>query len=285
MIVYLNGRFVEETEASVSIFDRGLSFGDSIYETLRAYNGKIFALEDHLDRLRAGCAMLRMRQRSTAAYWRPVLENLLLQNGLADGESRIRITISRGTGLSLYTLPQSLPTEIVFVVPLNPELLVQRQTRGVRARIASSRRAWNDPIFRIKSTNLVTTVVAYFECWDENADEAIILNTRDEVCEATTSNVFVVKDGQLFTPPTSAPCLPGVTRQHLMYVAHRAGYAVSEEAVPVSLLLEADEIFTCSSISELMPLSELEGRPLQLPGPVTSQLQLAWSEYTAKLSK
>lgn len=283
MKVYLNGEILDESEARVSVFDRGVSFGDGIYEVLRAYHGRVFALEDHLERLRAGCSFLRLRVRTSEPYWRPLMETLLAENRLLDRDARIRITITRGQGLDLPPVA-SLATEALYTLPIDEARLEKRRVAGLRARIVSVQRPADASWYRVKSTSLLPAILAQIECAEAGVDEAIICNTLEQVCEATVSNIFLVRAGMLFTPPLEAPCLPGVTRRHVIELARQKDCGVEERTISVDSLFAADEIFTTASIGEIMPIVEIHGRKIGkgTPGPVASQLQTWWREYVAQ---
>lgn len=288
MKVYLNGFIVDEADARISAFDRGFGFSDGVYETMRTYQGKLFALEDHLSRLRSGCSMLRLRARVNEAYWRPRILELLEANGLQETDARVRLILTRGSGLDLEPTHGTLVTEVIYVRRIDENGLEQRKHNGVRARIISMLRAPESVLHQIKTISLLQTVLARFECADSSVEEGIFCNTRDEICEATTSNVFVIKDEMLATPHLESPCIPGITRRHIMILARQHGREVEERAIPVDELMFADEAFTCASVSGIVPLVEIHGRKIGsgLPGPVTLQYMSWWREYVEEaLSK
>jgi branched-chain amino acid aminotransferase len=284
--IWLNGRLVETGEGRISIFDRGLSFADGLYETLRSYRGRIFALDDHLERLRAGCAMLRLEVPTSVNTWRPRIEEALRANGLGDVDARIRLTVTRGASRSVAIEPGAQVTEIIVVSPVDQPQLDARRRNGIRVRTLSHRRAPGDVLHNIKTLSLLPSVLARFECADAGVDEGLFCNTRGEVCEAITSNVFVVKGKALITPPIDAPCLPGVTRKHLLALALTNGLKAEERAVPIAELCGADEVFTGASVSELAPVVEVDGRTIGsgAPGVVTGQMQELLRAYVMEES-
>jgi len=284
MKVYINGEIADPGEARVSLFDRGLAFGDGLYETMRVYNGRIFALENHLDRMRSGCSLLRLRVRTSENYWRPKIYDLLSLNGLRERHARVRITITRGPALDLAAASQTLPTEAIVVLPIDEEGLKKRWETGSRAIIAAMRRPPDSAMYRIKTLNMLPTVLARLECGDWSADEAFFLNTNEELCSATFSNVFLVKDGALITPALDSPCIPGITRFHVMALAARHKMETSERPVHRDEILLVDEIFTTSSITEITPVVNMDGTCIRdgKPGPITRQMQQWWREHIAK---
>lgn len=279
MIVYLNGNLVDESEAVLPVFDRGVLFGDGVYETLRTYSGRIFALEDHLERLRVGCAYLQLRQRTSADYWLPILRELIDKNGLSASDCRIRLTITRGVGPVLSHFPQQSCTEIAHIFPIDATQVESEQRQGLTAVIARHRRAPEDVLFHVKTISLAHTISGILQARGSSATEAIFCNTRNEVCEAGNRNVFLLKGGCLITPVIESPCLPGITRKHLIHLAHESGFEVQERVVFVEELFQADAVLATSSISEIVPITRIDLRPLpDLPDAV-ERLQTLWRGY------
>ena len=257
MKVYLNGRFVEERFAKVSVFDRSFLYGDGIFETLRAYCGKIFREKEHIDRLK----------RSAEAIYLPlpeidysrIFQKLLKANNLSDG--LLRLTISRGEGWGIE--PAGIPNVVCFAKNFSglPEEMYEK---GISAVVAIRRR----PKIAIKSTNYLEAILARIEA---KGREAIMLSADGFVAGAVTSNIFIVKDQRLITPPLSLGILPGITRQTVLEIAT---IKAEERVFRKEELYSADEVFLTNTSYEIMPITEIDGSKIGkgLPGVVTKTL-------------
>ena len=286
MRIFLNEQLVDENLARIPVFDRGLLFADGLYETLRTYDGRIFALAAHLERLAEGCAVLRIPRDTSEAWWRPRIESLVSANGLAGRDSRLRITVTRGANPDIRALAAPEPLVAIFANPIEQRPIDERRRRGTAAVLVSIRRVPAEPIYQIKTLSLGHTILAQIECSDAAAGDAIFCNTRDEICEATTANVFVVGGRTLATPPVDAPCLPGVTRRYLLEAAAERGFSVCERPVTVAEMLAAEEVFTCASVSEVHSIISVDGRAIGTgkPGAVADEIQGWWRAYAASKS-
>mgnify|MGYP001567357405 CR=1 FL=1 len=255
MKVYLNGRFVEERLAKVSVFDRSFLYGDGIFETLRVYSGKVFKKEEHLERLRASAEVIYLPL--PEIDYPHIFQKLLKANNLADG--LIRLTISRGEGWGIS--PVGIPNIVCFAKDFSglPEEMYKK---GISA-VVTERRMPNSGI---KSTNYLEAILAKIEA---KGREAIMLSTDGFVGSALTSNIFIVKDQRLITPPLSLGILPGITRETVLEIAR-----VEEQVFKKQELYSADEVFLTNTSYEIMPITEIDGRKVGdgLPGVVTKTL-------------
>ncbi|MCX7020093.1 MAG: aminotransferase class IV [bacterium] len=286
MKVCLDGNIVDEQDAHVSVFDRGLLFADGLYDTLRTYNGRLFALKDHLGRLAAGCEALQIPITTAESWWRPRIEELIRANSLQDADARLRITVTRGPGTDIKQTQCAQPMIAIFAQPIFQAPIDQRRATGTRAIIFSHRRVPGVRIHQIKTLSLAHTVMAQLECAASGADDAFFINMRDELCEAMTSNIFLLNGNALITPSTDAPCLPGVTRKHLIEAAVSRGMEVQSRPVPVDELFKAAEVFTCASVSEIQPIISVDGHPIGngTPGPASRDIQQWWRNYAMGLA-
>jgi branched-chain amino acid aminotransferase len=282
----VNGEITSAELARVSVLDNGFLFGDAVYETLRTYGGRPFHFDRHLARLRRSARRLAI----------PLPEgdggltqdaDLLLRRA-ANSESYLRIIVTRGAGDASYRFERVKgPTIVMLVKPYEP-LPDRYYTEGVSVIVSSVRRNHPralDPA--IKSCNLINNILATQEAQAKGAMEPILLNETGEVAEGAGSNVFLVKDGALVTPPLEAGILPGVTRQVVLELAQGRETTVREEPVSVKDLLAADEAFITSTLKELVPIVSVDGAPLgrSRPGPVTLRLLESFREYARAHSR
>ena len=263
MKVWLNGALADEGEACVAPSDHGFLVGDGVFETLRWYGGEPFALGEHLRRLEEGCRTLGIAVPAAAeldAGARAVVEG----NGLAD--ARMRITVTSGAGPPGPARGDGPPTVLIVALPLTP------WPATATAIISRLRRDEHSPLAGVKTISLADSVLALAEARAAGATEALILNTAGDLCEATTANVFVVRDGVASTPPVRAGCLAGITREHVLKLG------AEERALSRRDVEEAQEMFLTSSTREVQPLVEVDGRPVGdgAPGPVTARLAEAY---------
>ena len=271
MKVWLNGELVDEQQACISPADRGFLLGDGVFETLRSYSGSIFGLWEHLERLQAGARALGLSLPAVEAL-ADAAQMLLEANGLPD--ARLRITATSGPGLPGLAPERTEPT--VLVTTSSP-----RAWPEAASAVLSS---WNhdetSPLAGVKTTSRAESVLALSQARAKGADEAVFGNRAGNVCEATTANVFLVREGTVRTPPVSAGCLAGITRDHVLRLCAQLGVEAVEEDLAVNELRRADEAFLTSSTREIQPLVQLDGSPIGAgaPGPTTRRLADAFSE-------
>lgn len=280
MIVDWNGELVDGVRACIGMAGQPSAACDGLYETLRCYAGVPFDMDAHVRRLRDGCAFLKLSCDVMQVKWRARVNALLEANELIAADARIRIVLHRTTGWETahqYNLA-------ILAWPVAAEALEERQRKGCSLTVASQPRLPDDKFHQLKSLNLLATAVAQREAADAGADETLFVNARGEICEAGYANVFVVagKD-TLRTPPVSSPCLPGVTRAHVLRLARREGWRVEENPIQQQDLASAEEIFLTSSVSELMPVISVNGRVVGegRRGRATQLLQVRYKELVA----
>jgi len=275
--VSINGRVGSPEDVTLKVTDNGFVFGDSAYETLRTYGGRPFELDRHLRRLRRSIGLLGFELGTSDDEIKARIDSCLSFAGNA--ESYLRVIVSRGVGDMSYRferIPE--PTIAMYAKPLEPssEALYQK---GAAASIVSIRR---NPVEAlnpaIKASNLLNNALATREAYAKGAFEAILLNTRDEVAEGAGSNVFIVKNGILLTPPLSCGLLAGITRELVIEIAAAIGVPFEERVLHADDLRTADELFITSTLKELAPMVTLDGTPIGpgVPGPVTKALLSAY---------
>ncbi len=279
----VNGTVTPAEEARVSVLDNGFTFGDSVYETLRTYGGRPFHLGRHLDRLRHSADRLRIALPVPDAELGARLDALLA--AAANDESYIRIIVSRGQGDISYRFQRVVgPTVVMVVKPLEPQpaRFYQEGCAVILSSVRRNHRQALDP--GIKSCNLINNILAMQEAQDKGALEPLMLNHDGDLAEGAGSNVFLVKDGGLLTPPLDAGILPGVTRALVLEQAHELGLRAREETLRAGDLLGADEVFITSTLKELMPVRAVDDTLVGsgAPGPVTLKLLQAYRDAAAR---
>lgn len=277
-VIYLNGRYVQAERAKVSAFDRGFSYGDGLFETLRAYAGFVFALDRHLTRLKRGADQTGISLEGDVGEWRQVMEALLRRNRLLHVDASLRLTVTRGSDILGSLLPPDAPpapTLLVVARPLNAGIAEDQQI-GIGAITVH----WGSPFnpLQIKSLDYLYNMLAMAQAHREGAQEALFVDRDGCVVEGATSNLFSVSKGVLTTPPLSSGLLPGITRDVIIEVAQKEGVTVSEAPVHLHDLLTADEAFITGSLKEVMPLIAIDGKKIGTgsPGPVTHHLQTCY---------
>ena len=273
-VVYLNGRLVAADDAEVGVFDRLVLYGEGLFETMRVYGGKPFALGEHLERLCRSAEDLELSLCCSPQEMREAVLRTIEGNGIAEGY--VRLTVSGGTG----DVRDGEDGGSLFVyardgLPYGDELY----ERGVQVVIAEERGHRDTKLSRHKTTSYMENVVALRRAHGQGAEEALFLTADDEVAEGTRSNVFAVMDGVLTTPPLEMNILPGITRAKVLEAAKGLGMRSVEKSFLLSELARASEVFITSSLMELMPAAKVGDVVLpECPGPVTEKLSDAYGK-------
>lgn len=273
-IVYLDGKFVPLSQAKVSILDRGFSYGDALFETLRVYSGKIFRLGQHLDRLKRGADLIFMKLPETRERIEDILYETFNRNQGADAV--IRMTVTRGQGLpGKLWQDDCSPTLSVHVRPYQapPEEWYQK---GVPVSLIPDSAARLGGVSeQIKSANYLSQILARKQADDQQSVEAVMMNERGEVCDGTISNIFLVENGQLSTPAVNGYVLAGVTRQVVLELAGETGVPTLERVVSPDEMVKADEVFLTNTGWEILPVTRIDGETVGSgrPGLLTQTLQ------------
>jgi branched-chain amino acid aminotransferase len=279
--IYLDGQFVDEPDAKVSVFDHGLLYGDGVFEGIRFYNGRVFLLEEHLDRLYDSAkAIMLAVPLDRAAMQEAVLETCR-RNNLRDGY--IRLVITRGKG-DLGLNPNKCPKPTVFCIAAAIDLYPEKcYTEGLRVNTVPTQRispAMLSPA--IKSLNYLNNILAKIEGNLYGAQESIMLNAQGYVAECTADNLFVIKKEIVFTPHISDGALGGITRRLMFELARELGRELRETNLTRYDLFVADEIFATGTGAEVVPISEVDGRKIGegRVGPITADFIRAFKART-----
>jgi branched-chain amino acid aminotransferase len=280
--VWLNGELIPAPEARLSIFEHGLLYGDGIFEGLRSYGGRVFDAAAHLRRFFDSARAIMLELPYGFDELTATLNAALEANGLlaSDKDGYLRLVATRGVGLiGLSPTRAGRPNVFIIAQPLGiyrPEVY----EHGMRAIVSSvTRNLPNALPPRIKSLNYLNNILAKIEAHNAGVDEAIMLNHLGYVAEATADNLFIVRSGQLQTPPTSAGILEGITRGHVIRLAREAGIEVVEKNLERMDLYSADEVFLTGTAAEIVPVVEIDRRRIGSgqPGPITRQLMASYS--------
>jgi branched-chain amino acid aminotransferase group I len=280
-IVYYNGDFLPADKVAISPFNRGLLYGDGVFETLRAYGGRVFRLERHLKRMHEGLQVLRIVPDWEVHVIEQSINELIKLNNLSD--TALRISVFRGDGEGPDSSDGLRASILISAKPLN-KYRAQDYETGFSAHLVSMRRSSYSPLSRIKSLNYLDNILARLEAREHNAQEALLLNTLGWVAEGATSNVFIIKDKKLITPPADAGILPGITRAAVLEIAGNLDIKTQEKTFSPEELLRADESFLTNSLMEIMPLVMLNERKIGSgrPGSLTELLRQSYRELVNK---
>jgi len=270
MDVFLNGRFLPETQAVVPITDRGFLYGDGLFETLRVSQGRPLWWDRHLDRLQRGADFLKLPLPWPAPELRGFAGKLIQRNAMP--ESVLRLTLTRGTGLRGYsTKGANHPTISMTLHPLPPRLT------SVRLATATLRLPANDALASYKTLNKLLSILARAEAEERGADEALLLNTDGAVTEAAASNLFWLENGAVGTPPLGDGALAGVTRGVLLELCRARRIHLEEKSLRPEELHRAEGIFLTNSVAGIVAVAELDGHQLR-QSPRIAELQAAYAE-------
>ena len=273
MRIYVDGKYYDQKNAKISVFDHGLLYGDGIFEGIRAYNGRVFKLVEHIDRLfYSAKAILLKIPLSHGAIVRAVIETCR-RNRIRDGY--IRLVVTRGAGtLGLNPNRCKHPSVIIIAdkIQLYPAELYQRGMEIITVPTVRNLHSALNPA--IKSLNYLNNILAKIEANNAGCEEAIMLNAEGFVSECTGDNVVIVKAGQMLTPPLSAGALYGITRGVVIELAREDGLTVAEPNLTRYDLFNADECFLTGTGAELIPIVKIDGRVIGAgrPGPITRRL-------------
>ncbi|MCJ7674061.1 MAG: branched-chain-amino-acid transaminase [Sedimentisphaerales bacterium] len=278
--IWLDDKLVDEADAKISVFDHGLLYGDGVFEGIRIYNGKIFELEAHIDRLYRSAKAIRL----TVPMSRDKLISSVKETARANNVvgSYIRLVVTRGVG-TLGLNPFVCENSTVFIIADNIQLYPEEfYENGMKVISATTVR--NHPLAlppQVKSLNYLNNILAKIEALDSNVPEAIMYNHEGYVAEATGDNVFIVKDGVIYTPPVEAGALPGITRAVVIRLAKEENLQVVEKNLTRFDLYVCDEFFLTGTAAEVIGVVEIDGRVVGdgKPGPITRLLRKKFYSY------
>lgn len=280
MKIYMNGKMVPARDAKVSVFDHGLLYGDGVFEGIRAYNGRVFMLQEHVDRLYRSALAIALKIPMTKAAMVKAVVRACRENKTANGY--IRLVVTRGVGtLGLNPFTCKTPSVIIIAgsIQLYPKDLYEKGMSIITvATVRNLSEALNP---NIKSLNYLNNILAKIEAINSGVPEAIMLNSQGLVAEATGDNVFIVKGNSLITPPPHAGILEGITRNVVMDLARQAGYDVREQMLTRYDLYNADEMFLTGTAAEVIPVTDIDRRTIGSgkPGKVTQDLERRFRKF------
>jgi len=273
-VVYVDGEWLPKSRASISVYDHGMLYGDGVFEGIRVYDGVIFRFREHLERLYSSAKSIKLQIPFAPEDMTKAVVETLKRNGLKD--AYIRLVVTRGVGdLGVDPRKCRKPSVIIMTEYVDPAFGAIAKQKGISVIISSVRRdAVDATTHEIKSLNYLNSVLAKLEAADAGADDALMLDRNGFVSEATTTNLFIVKDDEIFTPPTTAGILPGVTRKRIIRLAKELGYKVIEKGLTPYDVTNADEAFLTGTLSEIVPLVKVRGIEIGdgKVGPITRKI-------------
>lgn len=281
--VFLNNKLVDEKDAKISVFDHGVLYGDGVFEGIRAYNGKIFKLKEHLDRLQFSAKAISLEIPLNNKQLTKAIIETIRANKLKD--TYVRVVVTRGVGdLGLDPKKTHFPTIFIIAKEISLYPLKYYQT-GLELVTVSIRRNHPEALNpKIKSLNYLNNILAKIEVDKTSACEGLMLTTAGYVAECTGENIFIVKNKILLTPPTYVGVLEGITRQTTMELACKLGFKAKEEILTRYDIYNADECFITGTAAQIMPVVKLDGRIIGngTPGKITFQLIKEFQKLTKK---
>ena len=282
MKIYIDGKYYNKADAKVSVFDHGLLYGDGVFEGIRIYNGKVFRIKEHIERLYESAKAIILEIPMTKEEMKAAVEDAVKVNERKDGY--IRLVITRGEG-SLGLDPASCKKATVIIIVSDIQLYPKEYyEKGIALVTVTSRRIPSeclDP--RIKSLNYLNNIMAKLEAKQAGCLEAVMLNTQGFVAECTADNIFIVKEGRLLTPSVYHGALEGITRQTVMEIAEKIGIKSEETTLAPYDLYTADECFLTGTGAEIVPVVKIDGRVIGdgVPGKVTKMLVENFKKYVS----
>jgi branched-chain amino acid aminotransferase len=281
--IYLDGSFVTKDEAKVSVYDHGFLYGDGIFEGIRAYSGNVFKLKEHLDRLYKSAKAILLEIPYTMEEMEEIVCETLRKNQLED--AYIRIVVSRGKGnlgLDPFTCVNPQVIVITEALALYPKEFYEK---GMEIVTVATRRNRPDVLSpKIKSLNYLNNILAKIQAYQAGVKEALMLNSEGYVTECTGDNIFIIKNGVLYTPPTYLGALEGITRNAIIDLARDLGYEVKEEPFTTYDVYTADEVFLTGTAAEVIAVVKVDDRVIGdgRPGPHTQKLLEAFRELVVR---
>jgi branched-chain amino acid aminotransferase len=278
--VYINGEFYPEEEAKISVFDHGFFYGDGVFEGIRAYNGRIFRFDEHIDRLYDSAKAILLEIPMTKDEMKKAIIECLRRNGLRD--AYIRPIVTRGVGdLGLDPRKCKKPTVIIITREWG-KMYGDLYERGLHAVSVGVRRISPAAlVVNVKSLNYLNNILGKIEANVKGADEAIFLDDNGYICEGSGDNIFVVKKGKIYTPPALLS-LRGITREVVFELCERLGYDLKEQNISLFDLYTADEVFVTGTAAEIAPVTKIDGRVIGngKVGAITKRLMEEFEKLT-----
>jgi len=280
LLIYIDGKYYPKSEAKISVYDHGLLYGDGVFEGIRAYNGVVFKLKEHIDRLYKSAHPIFLKIPLTKAELSKAVVETLKKNNLKD--AYIRLVVTRGIG-DLGLDPRKCPKATIIIIT-EPRLQLhspEKLETGISTVITWVRRnSVDSATHEMKSLNYLNSILGKIEANNTCADEALCLDKTGYVCEGVGENIFIVRDGKLLTPPLSSGALDGITRALIIKLAKKMEIEVTERNLTPNELFTADEAFFTGTAAEVAPIREVNGRVIGAgkSGPVTKRIMMAFEK-------
>ena len=281
--IYLDGKLVDKSEAVISVFDHGLLYGDGVFEGIRSYDGLVFKLSEHLDRLFESAHTLKLGIPLPKKELEEAVIETLKANGLKD--AYIRLVVTRGVG-DLGLDPRKCPKATLFIIAdkiaLYPKEYYEKGLELVTVPTVRNHPEALNP--QLKTLNYLNNILAKIEATHAGKDEAILLNSQGYVTECTGENIFYVKGQEIVTPPTYVGILKGITRDVVMRISREIGFMVDEKPFTRHDLYTADEVFLTGTAAEIVPVAKIDNRVIKTgrPGKITLRLMAEFKKLTPK---
>lgn len=276
-MIWLNGRLLPRDQAHIDLADRGFLLGDGLFETLRAYRGHVFRIEDHLQRMAAGAAELGIPLPVDPPVIAAAAHELLAANQLEGGDAALRVTLTHGPGHRGLLPPEDpRPNLLITAAAYQPPPQLDGFIAVIAAGVARNESSVTS---RLKTLGYLDNILAQRQAAKSGGDEAILLNGKGRIACGARSNLFVQVDGRLLTPAVQEGALPGITRHSVLGLCAEMGLAAEEAAVTRETLRDATEAFVTNSLLEVMPLRRIDGKEMPI-GPVTKQVIDAYRAST-----
>ncbi len=278
--IWLDNKLVDETDAMISVFDHGLLYGDGVFEGIRVYNSRVFELEAHLKRLYESAKAIRLEVPMSKDKLIRAVEKTTEANGVIDGYIRLVVTRGVGTlGLNPFICEEGRLFIIADNIQLYPEELYEKGMKVISATTVRNHPLSIPP--QVKSLNYLNNILAKIEALDNDVPEAVMYNHEGYVAEATGDNVFIVKNGVIYTPPVEAGSLEGITRSVVIKLAKKEKLEVVEKNLTRFDLYNSDEFFLTGTAAEVIGVVDIDGRIIGAgsPGPITRLLRKKFYQY------
>ena len=284
-ILYVNGDFVKKSEAVISVYDSGFQHGDGVYEGIRAYGRKVYRLDEHIKRLYESCYTLGIDIGKTKDEMKEIVKELIRRNldaGFTDLHMRLQVTRGFKAQTGMHPTLNVTNASIVICVDQKPPIFIKEGITLVTTWLKRYSPSYMDP--KIHCCNQLNQIMAACEAIRQGADEAIMLDQNGYVAETNSTNLQMIKDGALILPTLDSQ-LPGITRKTMIQIAKEMGMEVQVRNVSVSEYYNADEVFICGTVGEVVPVKMIDGKKIgtQIPGPITEKFSQEYKKMTETL--
>ena len=280
MEIFLNGQFMREEDAKVSVFDRSFLYGDGVFETLRLYNGKPFILDCHLGRLAHSLGSLYIGDPYNFDQWNEHVRELISRNSAK--ESILRIQVSRGVGKRGYTSSGNYSPTTVISLHDTPSPSVSDPQLDLIT--ATGILTDHDPLSTLKTSNKLVNIIAMREAERAGAHDALLLNGKGFVTETSTSNIFAIQENNIWTPPLASGCLSGITRGYVLELAIELGIKAIQKDLDIGFLKNSEGMFLTNSVREIQSVKSLDGDTIN-QSPIASEFQKKYQQKVASATK